>query len=64
MGFHLFPLFDGETLDMANAAPALIKFIPGNLKKSLIVFIPGGGHTARIAYGGHPGGQQEDFLAV
>jgi len=43
--------------------PAVTKFIKGDPEKPLFVFIPGAHHSARIAYGGHEGYQEEDFLA-
>lgn len=55
--------FDGEQTITAAGFPALVKFIPGDPQRPLVVFIPGAHHTARIAYGGHPGGRAEDFLA-
>lgn len=58
-----FSVFSGEVLDVVAEAPVLIKYLPGDPTKPLAVCIPGGGHTARIFYGGHPGGRDRDFLA-
>lgn len=55
--------FTGEQVVTAAGFPAMTKFIPGDPQQPLVVFIPGAHHTARIAYGGHPGGRDEDFLA-
>lgn len=55
--------FEGEQVVTAAGFPALTKFIAGDPQRPLVVFIPGAHHTARIAYGGHPGGRDEDFLA-
>ncbi|RHZ45230.1 thioesterase domain protein [Aspergillus thermomutatus] len=56
-------LYEGEHLDTVAGFPTLYKFSPANRDNPLIVFIPGGGHNARISYGGHPGSRREDFLA-
>ncbi|KAF4177508.1 hypothetical protein CNMCM7927_003171 [Aspergillus lentulus] len=56
-------LYAGEHLDTVAGFPTLYTFSPANRDNSLIVFIPGGGHNARISYGGHPGSRREDFLA-
>jgi len=56
-------LYPGEKIMQGGGYPALTKFIKGDTKKALIVFIPGTGHTARISYGGHAGSQDKDFLA-
>jgi pimeloyl-ACP methyl ester carboxylesterase len=55
--------FEGEQVTEAAGFPALVKFIPGDPQRPLVVFIPGAHNTARIAYGGHEGGREEDFLA-
>ena len=55
--------FEGEQVTEAAGFPALVKFIPGDPQRPLVVFIPGAHNTARIAYGGHEGGRDEDFLA-
>ncbi|MBV9251808.1 MAG: hypothetical protein JO227_21520, partial [Acetobacteraceae bacterium] len=55
--------FEGEEVVQAAGYPALIKFIPGDPQRPLVVFIPAAHHTARIAYGGHSGGREQDFLA-
>ncbi|HTV31278.1 MAG TPA: hypothetical protein VMF32_26320 [Xanthobacteraceae bacterium] len=51
-----------ERTEIVDGAPALVKYIPGDTNKPLVVFIPGAGHLARIAYGG-PGARDTDFLA-
>lgn len=56
-------LFPGEAVVEAAGRPAVINFFKGDPDKALIVFIPGSNHMARVAYGGHPGSRQEDFLA-
>lgn len=56
-------LFAGEVLDQEAGFPTLYKYSPADPRKPLIVFIPGSGHNARIAYGGHPACAPEDFLA-
>lgn len=55
--------FSDEKMVTAAGFPALTKFIAGDPQQPLVVFIPGAHHTARIAYGGHSGGRDEDFLA-
>lgn len=56
-------LYPGEQLDEAAGFPTLYNYFPADPNKSLVVFIPGGGHNARVAYGGHEGFQERDFLA-
>jgi hypothetical protein len=56
-------LYDGEQLDQVAGFPTLYKFIPGDPQKPLVVFIPGNVHNARVAYGGHKGYEERDFLA-
>lgn len=56
-------LYAGEHLDTVAGFPTLYAFSPANHDNPLMVFIPGGGHNARISYGGHPGSRSEDFLA-
>jgi hypothetical protein len=55
--------FEGEEVMTGGGYPALVKFVPGEPDQALVVFVPGAHHTARIAYGGHEGSQDEDFLA-
>jgi hypothetical protein len=55
-------LYPGESIVTAANFPALIWSKKSNPKKPLVVFIPGGGVLARIAYG-YPEGHPEDFLA-
>lgn len=56
-------LFPGESGVRRGAAPALEYFVAGRRDLPLLVFVPGVGHLARIAYGGHPGARPQDFLA-
>jgi hypothetical protein len=55
--------FEGEEVMTGGGYPALVKFIPGDADQALVIFVPGAHHTARIAYGGHDGARDEDFLA-
>ncbi|CAI7629166.1 unnamed protein product [Penicillium bialowiezense] len=58
------PLFEGEQLRTLSGHPVLYKYFPPNeATKSLVVFVPGMAHNARISYGGHEGHRREDFLA-
>ncbi|EED18667.1 thioesterase domain protein [Talaromyces stipitatus ATCC 10500] len=56
-------LYAGEQLEQAAGFPTLYNYFPADPEKQLIVFIPGSGHNARVAYGAHRGYQQKDFLA-
>ncbi|QKX63733.1 uncharacterized protein TRUGW13939_10904 [Talaromyces rugulosus] len=56
-------LYPGEQLDNAAGFPVLFNYFPADPKKALVVFIPGGGHNARISYGGHQGSDEKNFLA-
>ncbi|GAM43370.1 thioesterase domain protein [Talaromyces pinophilus] len=56
-------LYAGEQLDEAAGFPTLYNYLPAGPQKPLVVFIPGAEHNARVAYGGHEGYQQKDFLA-
>ncbi|MHA7869838.1 MAG: hypothetical protein ACX93U_20365 [Salipiger thiooxidans] len=56
-------LYEGEQHVVAAGRPAVSYYLEGNKDQPLIVFIPGAAHSARIAYGGHEGGNEEDFLA-
>lgn len=51
----------GEHMLKFAGYPALTYFRKGAPDKPLLVFIPGGGHLARIAYG-HPDLRADDFL--
>ncbi|WGF90138.1 hypothetical protein [Marinivivus vitaminiproducens] len=53
----------GEERVEAGGYPAVSYFTKGDPDKPLIVFIPGAHHMARIAYGGHEGARDTDFLA-
>jgi hypothetical protein len=46
---------------MGAGCPVLTYFRRGSLADRSVVFVPGGSHLARIAYG-HPGARREDFL--
>lgn len=54
-------LLPGERLLTVLGYPALTYFRKGEAAKPLLVFLPGGGHLARVAYG-HPGLRPDDFL--
>lgn len=54
-------LLPGESMREAEGYPALTYFRKGSRDQPLLVFLPGGGHLARIAYG-HPACRGEDFL--
>ena len=56
-------LWDGEEVRMGAGYPFIAKFIAAETDAPLVVFIPGARSLARIAYGGHEGGLEEDFLA-
>ena len=56
-------LWDGEEVRMGAGFPFIAKFIAADRDAPLVVFIPGARSLARIAYGGHEGGLNEDFLA-
>ena len=58
---HSTALFPNEFILEAEGIPVLARAIGGAPNKPLILFFPGGGHFARIAYG-HPGSQAADFL--
>jgi hypothetical protein len=54
-------LFAGERVASGAGFAALAMFQRAAPTKPLVLFLPGGGHLARIAYG-HPGAVPEDFL--
>lgn len=56
-------LFAGEQIETDAGFPTLTKFIPGDPGRPLVVFVPGAHHNARIAYGGHTGSHDDDFVA-
>lgn len=56
-------LYPGEQLDQVAGFPTMYNFFPADPQKPLVVFIPGMVHNARIAYGGHEGHEERDFLA-
>jgi pimeloyl-ACP methyl ester carboxylesterase len=56
-------LYKGEKVVTAAGFPTVAWFRKGDADKPLIVFAPGGHHMARIAYGGHEGSKEQDFLA-
>lgn len=51
-----------ERLASVGGREVLAYFQPGASDKPLIVFLPGGGHLARVCYG-HPGADGTEFLA-
>ena len=53
--------FETEHLVETSTCPVLIHARIGDSRKTPIVFLPGGGHLGRVAYG-HPGSDAEDFL--
>ncbi|MDE1992212.1 MAG: hypothetical protein KGI75_06890 [Rhizobiaceae bacterium] len=55
-------LMPGEAVETAADIPVMYYHRPGrNSGAPLVVFIPGGGHLGRVAYG-YPGGASEDFI--
>ncbi|WP_020413748.1 hypothetical protein [Microbulbifer variabilis] len=56
---HLYP---GEEMLLTNGIETLNYFKAGDPQKPLVIFVPGGFHLARVAYG-YPGGDEKDFLA-
>jgi surfactin synthase thioesterase subunit len=54
-------LFEGERIYRTSLYPMLAHRLPGSSTRPLLVFVPGGGHLARIGYG-HPGSRRDDFL--
>jgi len=55
-------LYPGEEMLLTNGIETLTYFKAGDPDKPLVIFVPGGFHLARVAYG-YPGGKPEDFLA-
>ena len=55
-------LYAGEEILSTNGIEALVYFRKGDPEQPLVVFVPGGFHLARVAYG-YPDGRDEDFLA-
>ena len=55
-------LFPGEEMLLTNGVESLNYFKLGDPDKPLVVFVPGGFHLARVAYG-YPGSNKKDFLA-
>lgn len=53
---------DGEFLERSEGLPILTYLRLGDPDRPLVVFLPGGGHLARVSYG-HPGARPQDFLA-
>lgn len=51
----------GEILRVAASVPHIVYYRAGNEHQPLAVFLPGGGHLARVAYG-HPGANPRDFV--
>ncbi|WP_305988273.1 alpha/beta hydrolase [Roseibium sp. MMSF_3544] len=55
-------VYPGEELLSTNGIETLTYFKAGSSSKPLMIFVPGGFHLARVAYG-YPGGDDKDFLA-
>lgn len=53
-------LWDGEELNRLGSDEILVHLTEGAPQQPLVVFVPGGGHLGRIAYGR---GREHDFLA-
>lgn len=51
----------GETLRVVQGVPHIVYHRSAGRDRPLAVFLPGGGHLARVAYG-HAGGDPRDFL--
>lgn len=51
-----------ETLVTSAGVPVLARIVSGRRDRPLVVFLPGAGHLARIAYG-HPGADRTEFLS-
>ncbi len=56
-------LFKGEEIRMVENYPVMMKFIPGEKNKPLVVLSPGANSTARIFYGVHEGYDPRQFLS-
>jgi hypothetical protein len=54
-------LHPGEVLRVAADVAQIVYYRPGREECPLAVFLPGGGHLARVAYG-HPGARPRDFI--
>jgi hypothetical protein len=54
-------LFKGEEIRMVENYPVMMKFIPGEKNKPLVVLSPGANSTARIFYGVQKGTIQGSF---
>lgn len=54
-------LFPEENLYYGADYPCITYYRAGSTDKPLVIFIPGGGHLARVSYG-HAGANKEDFL--
>ncbi|MTH97273.1 alpha/beta hydrolase [Roseibium sp. RKSG952] len=55
-------LYPGEEMLSTNGIETLTYFKKGDPDKPLVIFVPGGFHLARVAYG-YQGGNEKDFLA-
>ncbi|MGW3956170.1 hypothetical protein ACWEKM_35880 [Streptomyces sp. NPDC004752] len=53
-------LWDGEELHVLDGDEILVHLTEGSREQPLVIFVPGGGHLGRIAYGR---GREQDFLA-
>ncbi|NNC99064.1 MAG: hypothetical protein HKN85_02675 [Gammaproteobacteria bacterium] len=56
-------LWEGEEYRKAKDYPFITKLLVVDKDAPLVVFTPGKGALARVGYGGHEGGLQQDFLA-
>jgi hypothetical protein len=54
-------LHPSEVLRVAAGVAQIVYYRPGRDECPLAVFLPGGGHLARVAYG-HPGARPRDFI--
>ncbi|MEM8569356.1 MAG: alpha/beta hydrolase [Pseudomonadota bacterium] len=55
-------LYPGEEMLLTNEIETLNHFQAGDPEKPLVIFVPGGFHLARVAYG-PPESEERDFLA-
>ena len=65
-GSHAIPageveLQPGEILGVDAGVPHIVYYRPGSEHRPLAVFLPGGGHLARVVYG-YPGADPRDFV--
>jgi hypothetical protein len=53
----------GEEVLIAEGVPQIVRYRAGASSRPLVVFLPGGGHLARVTYG-HAGARSRDFIDV